>query len=61
MQELRAKPVEVWPQLVQVHHVGVGTEHRPPTLLVDLGKVHGKDPPLVVKKSLCQPQGELKL
>lgn len=61
MQELGAKPIEMWPQLVEVHHIGVGTEHCPPTLLVDLGKFHGNNPPLVVKKSLCQPQGEFKL
>lgn len=61
MQELGAKPVEMWPQLVEVHHIGIGTEHRPPTLLVDLGKFHRNDPPLVVKKSLRQPQGEFKL
>lgn len=61
MQELGAKPIEMRPQFVEVHHVGIGAEHGPPTLLVDLGKVHRKDPPLVVKKSLCQPQGEFEL
>lgn len=53
MQELGAEPVEVRPHFVEVHHVGICTEHRPPTLLVDLGKFHRKDPPLVVEKSFC--------
>lgn len=61
MQELGAEPVEMWSHFVEVHHVGICTEHGPPTLLVDFGKFHRKDPALVVKKSFCQPQGEFKL
>jgi len=40
MQELGAEPIEMWSHFVEVHHVGVCTEHSPPTLLVDLGKFH---------------------
>lgn len=61
VQELGAKAIEMRAHFVQVHHVGIGAEHCPPALLVELGKLCGKDPPLVVKEPLCQPQGQLKL
>lgn len=46
VKQLRAQTIIVRTHLVQVYHVGVCGEHGPPAFSVDLGHLHGQNPPL---------------
>lgn len=61
VQHLGAQAVVVGPHLVQVHHRGVGVEHRPPAFAVHLGQLHGDHAALPLVQALRQPQRELHL
>lgn len=61
VQHLGSQAVVVGSHLVQVHHVGVCTEHSPPALSVHLWKLDGQHSPLLLVQSLGQPQRKLHL